>query len=356
MKVTNPDGTTRTTSYDDVSNVKTVTDENGHQTSYGYDWGGRLLWVRQFTSPTSYYLTSYTYDQSGNLLSTTDSNAAVTSYQYDDLNRLVKTAYPDGTAESRSYDSVGNLISRTTPAGVVIGYSYDSANRLTRVGYPDATTLAYSYDADGDLLSMVTSSASTFYAYNARNWATNQTEVVGGKRYSVLYGYDSVGNIVSTAYPDGYALSISYDALNRVHQLGTFATFLYTPDSKLSRISYGDGQVATYSYDSRDRPTRILVRTGSQTQLDLNYTYDSVGNVLSIDGERYSYDWLNRLTSARGTWAPISYSYDGAGNLLNKTVGTTTTSYKYGVYNRLTSAGSVTLAYDANGNTVTKVN
>src|SRR5438309_11406646 len=31
-------------------------------------------------------------------------------------------------------------------------------------------------------------------------------------------------------------------------------------------------------------------------------------------------------------------------------------SYKYGAYNRLTSAGSVSFSYDANGNTVTKVN
>ena len=268
----------------------------------------------------------------------------------------MKTTYPDGTTESRSYDSVGNLIGRTTPAGVVISYSYDSANRLTKVAYPDATTLAYSWDSNGNVLSIIGASASTFYAYNPRNWVSNQTEVVGGKRYPVLYGYDNVGNIVTTAYPDGYALSISYDVFNRVHQLGTFATFLYTVDGKLSRISYGDEQVAEYSYDSRERPTRILVRTGSVTQLDLNYTYDSVGNVLSIDGQRYSYDWLNRLTSARGTWLPISYSYDGAGNVVNETVGTTTMSHKYGVYNRLTSAGSVSFSYDANGNTVTKVN
>src|SRR5438445_2295942 len=189
VKVTNPDGTTLTASYDDISRVRTVTDENGHQTSYGYDRGGRLLWVRQYTTPSSYYLTSYTYDQSGNLLSLTDPNAAVTFYQYDDLNRLVKTTYPDGTSESRSYDAVGNLVSRTTPAGAVISYSYDSANRLVKVAYPDAMTLTYSYDNNGNVLSMVTSSASTFYAYNARNWATNQTQVVGGKRYSVLYAY-----------------------------------------------------------------------------------------------------------------------------------------------------------------------
>jgi RHS repeat-associated protein len=356
VKVTNPDGTTVTTSYDDVNNIKTVTDGNGHPTSYGYDWGGRLLWVRQYHSPAAYYQASYAYDLSGNLVTQTDPNGAVTSYQYDDLGRLMKTTFPDGTSELRSYDAVGNLASRTTPAGAVIDYSYDSLNRLTTVTYPDASTLAYTYDRAGNVLSTVTPSTSTYYTYDARNRVTNQTEVVGGVGYSMLYTYDYAGNIASMTYPDGYSLSFTYDSLNRVKQAGSLASFAYTFDSKLSKITYGNGQVATYSYDIRDRPTRILVKLGSAVALDLNYSYDSAGNVLRIDGQSYTYDWLNRLTSAQGPWLPISYSYDGAGNALNETVGMATTRYSYGPFNRLTSAGNVTFTYDQNGNTLTKVN
>jgi RHS repeat-associated protein len=42
--------------------------------------------------------------------------------------------------------------------------------------------------------------------------------------------------------------------------------------------------------------------------------------------------------------------------MVNRTVGFTTTQYAYGSYNRLTSAGSTTLTYDANGDEATKLN
>lgn len=44
------------------------------------------------------------------------------------------------------------------------------------------------------------------------------------------------------------------------------------------------------------------------------------------------------------------YTYDGAGNRLTQTVNGTTTSYTYNNANELTSDGSTTYNYDANGN------
>jgi RHS repeat-associated protein len=75
-----------------------------------------------------------------------------------------------------------------------------------------------------------------------------------------------------------------------------------------------------------------------------------LGNVLSIGTETYTYNSLNELVSSSGPWGSTSYFYDGAGNMLNMTSGSTTTKYGYDSYNRMTSAGSVTLTYDANGN------
>jgi RHS repeat-associated protein len=368
-KTTNPDGTISTTSYDDANNVQTVTDENGHQTQTSYDWDGRLTAVREYYTPTSYYLTSYAYDQMGNLLSETDANKNATTYQYDDLNRVVKTTYPDGTYETRTYDSAGNLLTRTDPKGQTLSYAYDALNRLAKVTYPDSSSVSYTYDANGNRLSMVDSSFTTYYTYDARSRLTNETKLVAGSAYSLLYGYDQVGNVVSMTYPDGYALSLGYDAMNRVTKLGSgpdpFANFTYTLDDKVSTIGYGNGQVANYFYDSRDRPTQILVMEGTTKALDLNYTYDGTGNVLSVNNENYGYDALDRITSTSfaGGWGTINYTYDGAGNRLTMTEAglgsNTTTRYSYGAFNRLASAASgssatTTYAYDANGNLVAK--
>ncbi|MGI0091769.1 MAG: RHS repeat-associated core domain-containing protein [Nitrososphaerales archaeon] len=91
--------------------------------------------------------------------------------------------------------------------------------------------------------------------------------------------------------------------------------------------------------------------------LDLNYSYDNASNVIGINTQSYSYDWLNRLTSATGGWGTITYGYDGAGNMLNMTQGGTTTTYSYDSVNRMKTAGSsVTLTYNGNGDLVKEVN
>src|SRR3989454_7800139 len=340
---TNPDASYQTVSYDDVNNVKTVTDENGHQKVFAYDRSNRLTSVREYNGSTTYFLTSYSYDQVGNLLSMTDAKNQVTSYKYDDLNRLTKTTFPDARYETRTYDSVGNLLTRTDPRGNQTSFTY-ALNRLTKVTYPNNSTVTYTYDANGNRLTMVDSSSSSYYTYDARNGLTNETEVIGGAKYSTLYSYDQAGDVVSIQYPDSYLLSFTYDAVNRVKKVGSFATVAYTVDDKMRSITFGNGEVTNYAYDSRGRPTRILDKIGSTKNLDLNYTYDGTGNVLTLNSESYSYDWLDRLTSATGPWGTLTYSYDQVGNRVRMVQGATTTTYTYGPFNRLLSAGSTIYA------------
>ena len=363
-KMTNPDKSNETTSYDYVNNVKTVTDENNHQTVYAYDWNQRLISVKQYNSTSNYYLSTYSYDLTGNLLSMTDAKNNQTRYQYDDLNRLTTTTFPTSpsTQETRTYDNMGNLQTRTTANESQISYTYDALNRLTKVTYPGSGgTVTYTYDSDGNKLSMVSPSVTDYYTYDARDRLTNQTEYVGGVKYQTLYAYDGVGDITSLTYPDGYMLTMTYDGVNRLKKVGTYATLGYTVDDMISKITYGNGEVTAYTYDSRDRPTQILDRSGNTKEMDLNYTYDGTGNVLSENTQSYGYDYLSRLTSSSGPWGSITYTYDQTGNRMKTVNGTTTTVYCYGSYNRLSSystsscsSPTVSYTYDANGNMISK--
>ncbi len=351
----NPDNSNVTTAYDDVNNIKTVTDENGNQISYTYDWTDNLLSVKQFYNST-YYLTSYLYNLAGPLYSVTDANSQTTSYKYNGLNRVIKTTYPDSTTLVQNYDAAGNLINETDPNGNTVKYSYDALNRLTTTTFPNSTSTSYTYDNDGNDLSVVYGSTKVYYTYDARDWVTNETDIIAGSKYSALHSYDQVGNIVSTTYPDGSSISVTYDALDRLHVLGSLARIDYTKDGMIATTTYGNGEVATYTYDSRDQTKSITVMYGSTKRLSLNYTYDSVGNILSLDSVSYTYDQLNRLTKETGLSATIRYTYDGAGNILSKTLNGATATYSYGSYNRLSSAGSVSFTYDSDGNTVKQVN
>ncbi len=357
-KVTNPGGSIRTISYDDVNLIQMNYDENGHRTDYLYDALHRLIVAREYYSPTNYYLTSYSYNGVGDLAKKVDAKSQTTTYSYDDLNRLVLTVYPDGFNETRSYDSIRNLISKKDPNGKTVNYGYDALNRVMNVTYPDSTKATYTYDKNGNKLSLSYLGNSATFTYDSRNRETGETWTIGGSQYTLSYAYDQVGNIASITYPDATKVNYTIDPLNRATTVKSGSTTLaainYRPDSKIANITYGNNVVTTYQYDSRGRPTEIKVQ-GQTTLLDLNYGFDGVGNVISIGSESYSYDFLNRLTTATGPWGTVKYGYDGVGNRLWLYQSPTNTTYVYGLYDRLTSVGSTTYTYDNNGNRLTQV-
>ena len=159
----------------------------------------------------------------------------------------------------------------------------------------------------------------------------------------------------------------SLDALNRVTGLttnGASANLAYAANLKLKNISYGNNVQQAYTYDSRGRPARITISRLSNTLLDLRYSYDNVGNILSIynstSTESYTFDALNRLKSTTGTWGTLKYGYNATGDRLWmwSSNGSTNTTYSYGAtstsFNRLYSAGSTSYSYDNNGNIKTE--
>jgi RHS repeat-associated protein len=353
---TNPDNTKEITSFNISHSNYTTTDQNGHPTEYIDNLANSLIAVRQYYNSTNYYQTNYTYDLSGNLLTIKDPNGGVTKYKYDDLNRFTSITFPDGKSQNYTYDNVGNVISFESPNGTTIKYNYDALNRLVNITYPGSSSVTLSYDKDGNRLSMSYTPVQTLDRYDARDRLTNETTVYNNTAYQLLYSYDKDSNVISMTYPDNSSVSFSFDFLNRITKVGNYANLTYTLSSQLNSTSLASGVMTAYGYNSMDRITNILSKKGSSTLLGLNYTYDSVGNVKSINSENYSYNWLNELTSAVGPWGTINYTYDGLGNILSVKQGGTTTNYAYGSYNRLSSAGAVNFTYDSNGNTVKEVN
>jgi YD repeat-containing protein len=49
---------------------------------------------------------------------------------YDGFDRLLRTAFPDGSGETLGYDADGNVLTRKTRRGDTIAFTYDTLNRL----------------------------------------------------------------------------------------------------------------------------------------------------------------------------------------------------------------------------------
>ena len=107
-------------------------------------------------------------------------------YQYDERGHLISVANVNGDVVSYTYDEYGNKTSMTYPDGRVVSYTYDSMNRMTSVTGLDGEITRYAYDAAGRRIETSSSTLTT------------------------VYGYDSVGNLLTQATSGASEIAFSY--------------------------------------------------------------------------------------------------------------------------------------------------
>ena len=369
---TNAVGTT-TIAYDKLGYKTSVTDPNNKVIAYTYDDLGRLESVMD---PMGEVIT-YEYDENNNMTRMTtrvrDSGGQyvdrVTTYAYDELSRRTAVTLPDlqGTGQvssSYTYNANGNQATRTDGKGQTTDYEYDSRSRLIQVRYPSGAEMSYTYDAVGNPLTMRDGVGITVYHYDALNRLTSETDPFGR---TVQYSYDDVARI-GTLSTDWGTITYQSNILGQLETVtdpsGGVTRYHYDMAGNCNQVDYPNGDVITCAYDNVDRLTEIKGVHGATVISDYDYTYDDVGNRLTMTdstGTRsYQYDGDYRLKKVtRPDSSHTEYSYDEAGNRTQMTVTTggtaETTTYAYDLNDRLTlvthSAGPTTsYEYDANGN------
>jgi len=316
ISVTDPDGHVTSYAYDGDGNQAKVTDPAGHVTSYIYNGNNQQTKV---TRPDGSSLSS-TYDSNGNLTTQTDASGNTTKHSYDALNRLVSTANPLGQTTSYGYDADGNRTTLTDPSGRITTYHYDAASELTGITYSDGSTpdVSYTYDADGQRSAMTDGTGTTSYSYDSDGQITSTTN---GANSTVSYGYDVAGNLTSLTYPNGNTISRNYDAAGRLSSvtdwLGNTTTFGYDHDGNLTSETYPNGVQAASAYDHADQLAGITDSKGTATLASFHYARDNQGQVTSDTEtgtkqgtQAFTYNPLSQLASANAT----PYAYDAAGN------------------------------------------
>ncbi|MBU7025416.1 MAG: RHS repeat protein, partial [Theionarchaea archaeon] len=373
-----PDSSTVTCSYDDTNNKMTFTNERGYERIYWYDWLRRLTKVEEEYTADTFATTTCQYDEIGHLTSFTDAENHTTSYTYASLFGLTKTTYSDSTYEEYRYDEAGHLTSFTDRSGSETTYTYDDIYRLTQIQYQDQSTVSFTYDLNSNRLKMEDDAPNTGdyieYSYDKWNRLTSKTRHISQDTYTVSYQYDVASRLTKLTYPDNMQILYSYDDLDRTVEIRRYVdgvndeilmdSVQYDTESLLTQFDYGNGLQATFTYNSRDRPVTVDVKNGETTFLDLDYTYDNSNNVTQIvngwrdtdsnwhsDTESYSYDGLDRLTSASCTSWSHTYSYDKVGNRTAKD----SVIYTINSVNEVTALSDGTsFTYDSNGNRIQK--
>src|ERR1022692_500765 len=349
--------------YDDLGNIRSITDPNQHTTTYSYADSfvdsvfppmgeTEKAYVTHVTNALSQATQLSYYSCSGAKESRKDQNdinagRVGTTYAYDLMGRSVTVAYSDGGLVTSSYNDSAPT-SATTSTLVTSGLSI--VNTTVNDGLGRASLLEGS-DPDCSSGWHYTSLqydpvASQSLAAKSNPYCSNQTPV-----YTTFH-YDALSRLASTTETDNSVTSTAY-SLNTATVTDEAGKARKTQTDGLGRLSSvsedpnGLNYQSVYKYDAFNNLTCVEQHGGqSSTGCSANPSQDATS---TWRVRRFTYDPLSHLTSAKNPEnGTTSYVYDAASNLINKTAASTIT-YTPDALNRIIqksySDGETTIHY-----------
>jgi RHS repeat-associated protein len=312
-------------------------------------------------------------------------------WQYDSCNRVIRLQEGVGSSMQRTtyfeYDSVGRLACTTKPSGKKICREYDVLGRLSRIS-SEALDYSYAYDRDDRLLEVKDSAkTAACRCYDPLGRLIDETLLNGAH---LSYNHDEQGRLKDLRLPDGSRTHYSYNAVSiaKIERYLANRKLLYDFEYRAidpaghvlaARLPGNCGEIA-YAWDLNGRPTDIVSnayrshvpaegydRVGGlvalhtldpQGELHHHYAYDDLDQLICEEGaasHTYSYDSLRNRTSCDGQQVVVdelnqlcsdahcTYSHDADGRLVRKSCGNKTIFYVYDGFDRLTSLQTETL-------------
>jgi len=327
----------------------TTTDALGTKSVSYRDIRDRILAVQQFNAPKNEVIwTEYAYDAVNQLLAVRDDHGNLTTVSYDLAGRTRVIDNPDSGRVETIYDSASNVVQKVTSnlraQSQAIAYDYDFT-RLRKIHYPSlpVNDVTYEYGGSslrgqpgnlaGRIVKVTDASGSERRAYGKLGELVLETKTVASKTqgssdnspevWTTRYLYDTWGRLQQMTYPDGEVLTYAYDSGGLVRaatgvKLGVTAPYLqrleYDEFGQRVFMLVGNGVESSYSYKPLNR--RLWHLNAGDFQ-KLNYDYDLVGNITSLSNQvpvpapkdyggpvdqAFQYDGLYRLTNATGKW------------------------------------------------------
>ena len=364
---------TTTYAYDANGNLTGITDPLNRLTVQSFDALNRLI---RITDPGSGQ-TQFGYNGQAKLVQVTDPRNLVTAYTLDGLGNQTVQQSPDTGTTSQTFDAAGNVKTRTDAKGQTTQYIYDVLNRLTQATLADGSRQIYTWDLGtygiGRLAQISEQNAAgqetlrTEYLYDDQGRVVRETRTLGAMPYVTAYAYSS-GRLATMTYPSGRRVDYTYDAAGRITQITAtpsggqaqviVSQVTYQPFGGVKSFTYGNSQTYTRSYDQDGRITAYT--QGNATQA---LGYDSASRItFQMDAAapaniaNYTYDNLDRVTSAVLASANYGYVYDATGNRTVQTVVAASIPYSVSpTSNQVQSIGGSPpriMSYDANGSIV----
>lgn len=336
--------------------------------TWTYSWTSvPSLLTATITNPDGTQRTFVTDTTLGEVKSVTDELGHMTSYTYDTKGHLTDVTYPEGDKAHYDYDARGNvttkrLISKTpgTPADIVISAAYPtSCTNLLTCNKPTSTT-----DAKGNV---------TDYTYDSIHGGiltvTRPAPTTGAVRPQTRYGYTPLQAYYKNSSGSIVASGQSTYLMSSISACQTTASCTGAADEVKGTISYGPEVSGTAN---NLLPVSISGGSGdSALTATTAFTYDNVGNTTYVDGplagtadtSRILYDAGRQVIGkigpdpdGAGTGQPnrasrTTYNLDGQ---VTKVERGTTAGQSDTNWNAFSPAEVVDISYDSSGRETTR--
>ncbi len=274
--------------------VTKITHQDGSYVQNGYNGDGTLAWTADENHPNAAWnvneRTRYTYDEYKRVLTVTNplNQTTTSNYALDWANPLVHTT--------------GSVKAITLPSGKQTHFAYDeNFRKILQVGAPGTAEAAWTwfgYDEVGNLISTTDPrNQTTTFGYDDRN---RQTTITDALNRTTTTAYDVASNKTSVTRPNNPPLQfVTYDQMNRLkHQIdevGVNTHRDYDHAGNLLSFLDGNGHSYVYEYDALNRRTKMIYPGGSYEST----TYDWASNKNSFrnragNTQYFSYDNRNR--------------------------------------------------------------
>ncbi|MBI0318048.1 putative T7SS-secreted protein, partial [Streptomyces javensis] len=339
LEVREPDGAVWRHAYDDRGNRVRTTDPMGAETHYTYDESGNLTSVTDALGHT----VTVVCDAAGLPVEVTDASGNTTTVRRgthgritrvtDPLGHVTRQGWtiegkpawrtrPDGSRETWAWDAEGNLLEHTDPAGNTTRHTHTHFDLPATRTEPDGATYAFTYDTELRLTGVTNPQGLTWtYAYDGAGQVVSETDFNGR---TLSYQHDAAGRLISRENGAGETLAYTRDALGRTVATrtadGAETTFAYDAASRLTRAANPDTELSR-TYDARGRVVTETV--GGRTT---SYAYDAAGNRterITPSGLRsaWTYDATGRPTTLTTADNSLHFAYDAAGRETMRTFG-----------------------------------
>jgi len=322
--VINPDNTAKNTTYSkwEINDY----DENANKHTYLLDSYGRIIAVTEYNKDfylgiNETYNTTYGYNSADELTGIRDAYGNNFNFTYDSLGRKVRLDDPDLGTWNYEYDLAGNLVRQRDNNGNSIRLGYDSLNRILQKNTSkEAITFGYDVQYQGTLSNISYGNGTFSYTYDDRLRVIREDLNLRGFKYTTGSVYDSMDRILKRTLPDSTDLDLYYNEQGKIDKIKGFINKTnYNAFGNPLNRTYFNSKITTFDYYPLNARLRQIK---TDTVQNLNYTYDNVGNILSINDSannrtyRMSYDNLDRLTNVSINNFRWVYSYDAIGNIL----------------------------------------